>query len=88
MHCFNVFAIFRKAIAGCQDELLRLTLLLYVAGERAGRGRCNWLGVGEQKGLLARERRCSGFKELTLVQGIILKVAHCLNLIMVLVFPL
>lgn len=57
-------------------------------GERAGRGRCNWLGVGEQKGLLARYRRCSGFKELALVQRIVLKVAHCLNLIVVLVFLL
>lgn len=83
---FNVFTIFRKAIAGCQDELLRLSLLLCVAGERAGRGSCNWLGVGEQKGLLAQQRRCSGFREIILVQRIVLKLAHCLTLSTILVF--
>lgn len=41
---FNVFTIFSKAIAGCGDELLRLTLLLYVAGEhrQAGGGGIGW----------------------------------------------
>lgn len=77
---FNVFTIFRKANAGCQDELLRLTLLLCVAGEHTGRGSCNWLGVGEQKGPLAEQRRCSRFRESVLAQRSVLKLAHCLNL--------
>lgn len=84
---FNIVTIFRKAIAGCQDELLRLTGLLCVAVERTGRGSCNWLGVGEQKSLLAQQRRCSGFREIVLVQHIVLQFAHCLNLSTILVFP-
>lgn len=84
---FNVFAIFRKAIAGCGDEVLRLALLLCVAGERAGRGGWNWLGVGEQKGLLAQQRRCSGLRGIVLVQPIVPKLAHCLILSTLLVFP-
>lgn len=40
---FNVFTIFRKAVGVCQDELLRLTLLLCVAGVR-GQGELELVG--------------------------------------------
>lgn len=52
----------------------------------AGRGSWNWLGVGEQKGLLAQQRRCSGFREIVLVRCIVLRLARCLNLSTTLVF--
>lgn len=41
---FNVFAIFRKAVGVCQDELLRLTLLLCVAGVRGQGGGLELVG--------------------------------------------
>lgn len=53
---------------------------------RVGRGSCNWLGVGEQKGLLAQQRRCSGFRETVLAHCIVLRPARRLHLSTVLVF--